>query len=301
MKSVLPDAEWFNSTVLDRPIPYNSLISMKGELLRFTIGEFSRITSLSIKTLRLYHEKDLLLPAEVDKFTGYRYYNQANYETARSIKILKNFDFTLAEIKEMLEECDDEADLLPQLQVKLKEVQHKMQRYLEISRSLEDIITFEREHAMNGKQEFEVEEKQVDTLLIAGYRMKGQYQDVGKGFARLGKALGRYINGKAMTLYYDCEYKEDGADFEPCFPVRKGSDSDGISVRELKGGKGITLIHKGPYESLSESYKKLFAYINEKGIKTILPSREVYLKGPGMIFKGNPKNYLTEIIIMVES
>ena len=31
-----------------------------------------------------------------------------------------------------------------------------------------------------------------------------------------------------------------------------------------------------------------------------MPSREVYVKGPGMIFKGNPKNYLTEIQIMFE-
>ena len=32
---------------------------------------------------------------------------------------------------------------------------------------------------------------------------------------------------------------------------------------------------------------------------TLLPSREIYLKGPGMIFRGNPKNYLTEIQIMI--
>src|ERR1700682_6406982 len=39
-----------------------------------TIGEFSRITHLSIKTLRRYHEAGLLQPARVDRQTGYRYY-----------------------------------------------------------------------------------------------------------------------------------------------------------------------------------------------------------------------------------
>jgi effector-binding domain-containing protein len=34
--------------------------------------------------------------------------------------------------------------------------------------------------------------------------------------------------------------------------------------------------------------------------KTLLPSREVYLKGPGIIFRGNPKKYLTEIQILIE-
>jgi len=113
--------------------------------MRFSIGEFSKITSLSIKSLRLYHEKELLIPAQVDEFSGYRYYDDSNYETARVIKILKNFDFTLG-----------------------------------------------------------------------------------------------------------------------------------------------------------DSYKKLFTYIHEKGYQSKIPTREIYLKGPGMILKGNPKNYLTEILVMIE-
>ena len=109
-----------------------------------------------------------------------------------------------------------------------------------------------------------------------------------------------HCNVDGASVYFDGEYKEEGADYETCLPVRKGKDVEGISVRELTGGTCVSLIHKGPYDTLTESYKKLYAYINEKGYKTKLPSREVYLKGPGMIFKGNPKNYLTEIQIMIE-
>jgi effector-binding domain-containing protein len=268
--------------------------------MKFSIGEFSKVTSLSIKSLRLYHEKELLVPAEVDQFTSYLYYNEANYERARSIKILKTFDFTLAEIKEILDDCDDESELLSQLEKKLKEVEGKIQRYEEISRSIESIIQYERESTMSNNKEFEIEEKELETILIAGYRMKGKYQDIGKGISLLYKKLGRHINGKSMTLYYDGEYKEDDADFEPCFPVRKGIDEDGISVRELKGGKCVSLIHQGPYDTLGESYKKIFAYVNEKGYKIKLPHREVYIKAPGWIFRGNPKNYLTELQIIFE-
>lgn len=82
--------------------------------------------------------------------------------------------------------------------------------------------------------------------------------------------------------------------------MRKGKDEENISVRELKGGKCVSLIHQGPYDALSDSYKKIFAYINEKGYKSIIPSREIYIRGPGMIFKGNPKNYLTEIQFILE-
>ena len=268
--------------------------------MKFSIGEFSRITSLTIKSLRLYHEKEILIPFEIDEFTQYRYYDRANYETALSIKILREFDFTLAEIKEILDECDDETNLLEQLQSKFSQIQSKIIRYKEISNSLENIIIMEKENKMKAEESFEIEEKEVKTILIAGYKIKGKYSDIGKGFSLLSKKFARHINGKPLGLYYDGEYKENEADFEACFPIRKGKEEEDFSVRELKGGKCFVLIHKGPYENLTESYIKLFTYVNENSFKKKLPTREIYIKGPGMIFKGNPKNYLTEIQIFIE-
>lgn len=269
--------------------------------MHYNIGEFSRMTSLSIKSLRLYHDKGILIPAQVDKFTGYRYYDDSNYEVARAIKILRTYDFSLAEIKEILSACEDERDMLDYLRSKVGEIHSKIYRYKEISRSIETIIQTERDSAMKPDQSFEIEEKDLDTILVAGYRMKGKYSDVGNGFSFLAKKMGRQINGKPTNLYYDFEYKEDDADLEPCYPVRKGKDTEGISVRELKGGKAVTLIHKGPYETIGESYKKILTYIHEKDYKSMGPHREVYVKGPGMILKGNPQNYLTEIQIMIQS
>ena len=43
--------------------------------LVFSIGEFSKITGLTVKTLRFYHEQGLLHPTHVDSETGYRYYD----------------------------------------------------------------------------------------------------------------------------------------------------------------------------------------------------------------------------------
>ena len=107
--------------------------------------------------------------------------------------------------------------------------------------------------------------------------------------------LGRHIAGKPLCLYYDGEYREDDADFEPCFPIRREIAVDGVSVRTLPGGRGLALIHRGPYDQLGRSYAKILQHANERKFNLALPTREVYVKGPGMIFKGNPKNYLTEI------
>ncbi len=149
--------------------------------------------------------------------------------------------------------------------------------------------------------DFHVEEKLLDSMLIAGVRMKGKYGDCGKGFARIGKTFGRHICGKPFLLHYDTEYKEDDADFEACMPIRKGAGADGISVRELAGGRCVSLLHQGPYDELGQSYTKILDYIKQKGYTTETPSREVYVKGPGMIFKGNPKRYLTEIQMLIKT
>jgi DNA-binding transcriptional MerR regulator/effector-binding domain-containing protein len=266
--------------------------------MRFSIGEFSRMTSLSIKTLRLYHEREILVPTEVDEFTGYRHYSGSDFERAKSIQLLKQFDFSLAEIKDILDEIEDETDMLDSLGRKLEDIRSKIRRYHEISRSIERIIQKERETAMQNHT-FEIEEKEIETVLIAGMRVRGKYPEVGKYFSIIAKKMGPRINGKAMTLYYDPDYREEDADFEPCFPVRKGRDAEGISVRELKGGRAVTLIHKGPYENIGESYKKLFDAIHQRKLATLLPTREIYWKGPGMILKGNPRNYLTELQVLI--
>jgi effector-binding domain-containing protein len=142
---------------------------------------------------------------------------------------------------------------------------------------------------------FEVEEKTLETKLIAGVRMRGKYSDCGGGFAKIGKSFGRYICGKPMCLYYDGEYRQDDADFEACMPIRKGKEVEGISVRQLTGGRCVSLLHRGPYDGLGRSYAKILEYVKVKGYDVVLPTREIYLKGPGMIFKGNLRNYLTEI------
>lgn len=48
------------------------------------------------------------------------------------------------------------------------------------------------------------------------------------------------------------------------------------------------------------AYKAILDYAGEHDLKCLTPSREIYLKGPGMIFKGNPNKYVTEIIIPIE-
>jgi len=268
----------------------------------YTIGEFSKISSLTIKTLRFYHDKGLLVPAFVDEQTGYRYYDVRQIDKARVITQLRGLEFTLEQIADILAQCDDEADILDFLERQRARLEEKMRNYRGILVSLDKLIHQEKEARMTQQNSsFAVEEKTLAPLLIAGVRMKGQYCECGQGFAKIGKAFWRSISGPCFLLHYDNEYKEGDADFEACMPLKKGKEVAGISVRELPGGKCVSLMHKGPYNELSRSYAKIVAHIKKKGYEIVMPTREVYVKGPGMIFKGNPKKYLTEIQMVVKS
>lgn len=267
-----------------------------------TIGEFSRVTGLTVKTLRFYHEQGLLAPTHVDEQTGYRYYAETKIETARVIAQLRALQFSVAEIAAMLQQCGDDADVLEFLERHKRSIAEQVRRFRDIDRSLDHIISQLREvrRAMN-EATFQIEEKTLGNLLIAGVRMRGKYRDCGQGFSQIGRNFGRHICGSPLMLIYDSEYKEDDADFEVCMPVRKGTSRGDISVRELPGGCCVSLIHQGPYEDLGRSYARILEYIHQQGYQVQIPSREVYLKGPGMIFKGNPKKYLTEIQFLVKS
>lgn len=262
----------------------------------FTIGEFSRMCGLPIKTLRFYHERGVLTPARVEQETGYRYYDTRNLETARVIVSLRRLDFSLDRIIAILEGHDDDADILDFLTHQKQKIAARIERHEEIVRVLDAILAQEKE-AREAMREGTtgVQQKELSPQLVGGVRMRGKYLDSGPAFGRLGHKLGRHIAGKALMLCYDTEYKEDGADFEVCMPVRKPLELDEVDVREIPGGRFLTLVHEGPYEELSRSYGKLLEFASREGIALAAPSREVYLKGPGMIFKGNPKRYRTEI------
>jgi DNA-binding transcriptional MerR regulator len=71
-----------------------------------TIGDFSRVTFLSVKTLRHYHRAGLLEPAEVDPVTGYRRYTSAQIPVAQVIRRFRNLDMPLDEIGMVLRAPD---------------------------------------------------------------------------------------------------------------------------------------------------------------------------------------------------
>ncbi len=273
-----------------------------GRKCMFSIGQFSRITGLTIKTIRLYHEKGLLTPEWVDPQTSYRYYTDRNIAEAQAVAYLRELDFPLAEIKEILAYFEEDAEILTFLVKHRQTIQARMEHLGKIASSLDLIIRREQEAKLMFEEEcFKAGEKELEEVLVAGLRWKGRYSETGKAIKQIARLTGRYIRGKPMNLYFDGEYKEEDADIESCFPVGEQHAWGALAVHRLPAGRCAYIVHRGPYEQIGRSYAKIMEYVQTKKYATLLPTREIYLKGPGMIFRGNPRKYLTEIQIMIST
>jgi len=255
------------------------------------------ITGITAKALRHYHDIGLLSPEKVDDVNNYRFYSEKQIEPALVINELKEVGFSLDEIKSALASRASQQNILKLLGAQKIKIGEAIQENQARLQKLEKLMKAREENKMNNIN-LDIQEKNLPDLLIAAIRHQGRYKEVGPLFMKLGRALGPNIAGPALTLYYDEECREDDANYEAAMPIKKEVKKEGIAVRKLNGGRAVTLIHLGPYETIGNSYKKIIDYLKARNIKLRLPSREVYLKGPRILFN-NPKRYITEIQYML--
>ncbi len=115
--------------------------------MKYKIGEFSKLTLVPVKTLRYYDEIDLLKPAEVDLFTGYRYYTEKQKVTLEIILELKEAGFLLEEIKQHWNDWKDE-DFIKQKEKVYQEQENlnrKIKKIDELRTRLKDGILYTTE------------------------------------------------------------------------------------------------------------------------------------------------------------
>ncbi|QQK08256.1 MerR family transcriptional regulator [Miniphocaeibacter halophilus] len=263
----------------------------------YKISEFSKITNLTIKTLYYYDKEKILEPFSRDE-NGHRLYNEDNFKQAKLIKTLRYLDFSISEMKEVVANCQSQDDLFYYLLEKKKNILDDIKKkeglieYIDLYLNKE-INEEEREEHYCFKL-VEIEEK-----MVLSYRYKGKYSDVGKYIDQIHKVGKDNITGNSFCLYYDYGF-EDEAEIEVCIPVSKKIKTyNSIEFKVIPSVKGVKTNHIGSYESIYRAYKNIIDYCNKNNYIMKTPTREVHIKGPGKNFKGNPKKYITEIIIPI--
>jgi DNA-binding transcriptional MerR regulator len=86
-----------------------------------SIGEFARRSRLSVKALRLYDKRHVLVPARVDEISGYRYYDDAQLDAARLVAMLRQLDLSLTAIRRLV--ASDPADAANQIAAHWRKVE----------------------------------------------------------------------------------------------------------------------------------------------------------------------------------
>lgn len=269
--------------------------------MKFKIGDFSRLSRVPVSTLRYYDDIGLFKAAEVDTFSGYRFYTVDQMVQLNYILALRDLGFTLDQIARQLEEDLSLEQMKGMLKMKKAEIQQNIDKELE---RLARVETRLQQIDQQKKQpNYEIVLKDIDPCRVIGLRgMMPSFSDVVHLFDKVYAHIGRYgarAAGPALTLYHDKEFREDQIDMEAAAPIH-GSfpDDPPIITRELAGCLAASAIHSGSYTDLWRAWHALGYWVAANNLEIAGPSREVYLReGPGTA----TDEYVTEIQLPVKN
>lgn len=270
----------------------------------FKIGEFSKLTQVSVRMLRYYDETGLLKPAEVNKYTGYRMYSSKQIPTLNKILFLRDTGFTVLEIDNALKHWD--ADYIKeQLKIKEKETEENInlenQRLTKIRTAMNDInkkqIAIHCNATLKSIPSYEVLSLR---KIIFNYFCEGNLWKELCDYIRTEK-LNISENNYSFAIYHDKEYKDKDVDVEVCIITnQKGVNRDNFTFRQTEPLEKVacSMVY-GPYENISPAYTSFVHWLEKNNQYEITGiSRQVCHKGPWN--ETDPNKYLTEIQIPVK-
>ena len=255
----------------------------------FRIGDFSQMGQVSIRTLRLYDEMNLLKPAQIDKFTGYRYYTIEQLPRLNRILALKDLGLSLDQIGELIKRDLPADQLRGMLKSKQAEIEQEMQEMqAQMRRVAARLNQIERE----GKPpQYEVVIKSVEAQTIAAcrrvvpdltvmqdYRCE-MYETVYRWLAD--QAVGR--REPELAIYTNTEYVERDIDMELGTPIdphtlNAAPVPESIIVRDLPAVETMaSVIHKGDIWDAGQAMVALYSWIGTHGYASAGPYRELHL------------------------
>ncbi len=269
----------------------------------FKIGDFSKLSQVSVKTLRFYDELGLLKPVEVDRFTSYRYYSADQLPRLHRILALKDLGLSLEEIGQLLDDDLPTAELRGMLRLKQVEARERVRdEQARLARVEARLRQIEEEGEMPT---YEIVLKPVPPVRVASVR--GIVPNYGEQMELWGE-LEPYLaqNGIRPTapcfaVYHDPEYRERDVDVQVCEPVDAGVNGGNgrVKIDELPAVPTMaTLIHHGPFTTLSQAYVALMQWAQLNGYRIVGPNREHYIHATEPV-RQDDASYVTEIQVPV--
>jgi DNA-binding transcriptional MerR regulator len=265
----------------------------------FKIGDFAKLSRVTVRTLRYYEEVGLLKPVQVDKWTGYRYYAPDQLPRLNRILALKDLGFTLEQITEMLKEDLPASELRGMLKMKQAELSQQVREVQErLARVEVRLSQIEQENIM---PDYDVVLKKVDAQRVAAAHGIVPNMDViGPTFDRLFdnaiEHVTRHnggITGPPVAIYYEVDEQMQDMKVAAAVPTNGDlPDNGNVLMETLPAAEMASAVHRGPFANLNQAYGALFNWIESNGYRIDGPSREVYLQYER---GGDQSQYVTEV------
>jgi DNA-binding transcriptional MerR regulator/effector-binding domain-containing protein len=247
--------------------------------VRLSIGDFSRMTHLSVKALRHYHDVGLLEPAEVDPASGYRFYLPGQVPIAQVIRRFRDLGMPLDEIKEVLQAADVSARTQV-IVAHLQRMESQLAETQSVVASLRSLlerppVSIAVEHRSVGPVRALAISEHVSMLELDTW-WDGAFRELDAALA----AAGVPPAGPRAALY-SAEYFafDAGGEVVAYIPItHEVSSSRGrTTMLEIPRAELAVAVHKGTFADLDLTYGALGTYVAEREIGVGGPIREHYL------------------------
>jgi DNA-binding transcriptional MerR regulator len=260
----------------------------------FRIGDFSRLSQVSVKTLRFYDEVGLLKPTFVDAATGYRYYSANLLPRLNRILVLKDLCFSLDEIALLLAGELPVSEVRELFLFKRAELKHNVNR---AQARLAQVETWLAKMEQEGRvPDYEIGIRRIAPQLVAAVRESlASYDEAAELFTELNHHLKNYnAYGQHAAVWYACADQADRIDCEALvFLNRPVPDSKRIAVYQLPASVNACMIHQGSDETIKQAYHAAHSWIKTQGYAIAGPLCELYWQGS--VDSGNDGFSVTEI------
>lgn len=251
---------------------------------QLTIGEFSRMTHLSVKALRHYHDVGVLEPAAIDRFTGYRSYEASQVPSAQVIRRLRDLGMPLDSIRSVL--------AAPDVDSRNREIAAhlaRMERQLEQTQAA---VAGLRALLEGPPVRPAVELRTIPAVTaLAVQEMVGiaDFMDWGtSAFEVLCDALpttGLTAAGPFGALFPGDFFELEHAELTLFLPVAGvagvGAPLPGgrVRLREIPAVEAAVVVHEGAADDIDRTYGALGTAVAERAIGVDGPIREYYVVG----------------------
>ncbi|MBJ7291082.1 MerR family transcriptional regulator [Williamsia sp.] len=244
-----------------------------------TIGEFSRITHLSVKALRRYHESGLLEPASVDAHSGYRRYSLDQVPTAQLIHRFRDLDMPLSEIAQVVS-TPDPTERAALIRTHLE----RLERQLDSTRAA---VSSLRRLLDPSPPPVEMALRHHDAHRVAAISEIVDSADILDWYSAAMSEIDRALVVSRTTPtgppagLYDNELFTDGRGRMTVYipaddpPTRGRVHSLGLDAAD----RAVT-VHRGAHDDIDITYGQLGRHLTEQGLAIAGPVQEVYLCGP---------------------